>query len=743
MAKDLHQSGSDPLTIVNSLHQVLANAGLHADLGLPQIAVVGSQSVGKTSVLQSLVGRDFLPRGTGIVTRRPLVLQLRTTQASQRNKNDVGLDGVSTPRRSPGMCADDGCATDWAEFAHKLGERYTDFEQVSREIVAETNRLCGERQGVSDEPILLRIYSPNVMDLTLVDLPGLTKVPTGEQPANIAERIRSLVLKYISHQSCLILAVTAGNTDLATSDALALAREVDPAGERTVGVLTKLDLADESGNAVEALSGNVYPLSLGYVGVVCKTDMTKGQTFEQMLDAEEAFFRQSRTFRGVADQCGIPYLARRLHELLLNHIREGLHELRCSVQRAADECVRELASFGDVSMELRDGQGPFLLTLITSYVRNFADALEGRLAYSQQDAPPDRLVGGARLHYIFHRVFAQAVLNFDVFSGLSDKEIRIAMRNAAGPKPQLFVPEVAFENLVKRQIAKLEEPSMQCVHLVLEELKLLATQSEVAEMQRFHVLRERILEVALSVIRRCLRPTKQIVANLIRIELAHINVDHPDFIGGSKAMATVQSSGTHSTELGMQPQQLASLTQFLSDEAEGRESGQQIEPASEGSPQQLWGGGEGPGGCVGGKGAMGNPVMQLRRNRWGDFQRGPATEDPLRLPTVPLVVLPSGEPSEKERLDTDLLKSLVSSYFAIVRRKIIDAVPKTIMHFMVNAVRVALLHECITELYRTENFPILLQEADDTRQRREECKQKLTDLRQAQEILAKIRDTSM
>jgi len=101
----------------------------------------------------SIVGRDFLPRGQGIVTRRPLVLQL-----------------IHTPGNSNG-----GGEEEWGQFLH-LDKRFVDFAEIRREIEQETFRVAGQNKGVSKLPIHLRIHSPNVLDLTLVDLPGLTKV---------------------------------------------------------------------------------------------------------------------------------------------------------------------------------------------------------------------------------------------------------------------------------------------------------------------------------------------------------------------------------------------------------------------------------------------------------------------------------------------------------------------------------------------------------------------------------------
>ena len=140
------------ISLVNSLQAAFAVAGTgRAKIDLPQIAVVGGQSSGKSSVLEAVVGKSFLPRGSGIVTRRPLILQLHHSESS------------------------------YAEFAHKPGEKWYDFDQIRGEIEADTERKCGGNLGVHHEPIVLSVYQPDVLDLTLIDLPGTTKVPVGDQ----------------------------------------------------------------------------------------------------------------------------------------------------------------------------------------------------------------------------------------------------------------------------------------------------------------------------------------------------------------------------------------------------------------------------------------------------------------------------------------------------------------------------------------------------------------------------------
>jgi len=247
---------------VNKLQDAFATVGVQNPVDLPQIVVIGSQSSGKSSVLENIVGRDFLPRGTGIVTRRPLVLQLinRPSETSNETSKPNG-----TTKDSPDSSKE---PEEWGEFLHIPGQKFYDFDKIREEIVKDTELKTGKNAGISPQPINLRVYSPNVLTLTLVDLPGLTKVPIGDQPKDIEKQIREMILKYITKPNAIILAVTAANTDLANSDGLKMAREVDPEGSRTIGVLTKVDLMDQGTDVVDILAGRIIPLRLGYVPVV-------------------------------------------------------------------------------------------------------------------------------------------------------------------------------------------------------------------------------------------------------------------------------------------------------------------------------------------------------------------------------------------------------------------------------------------------------------------------------------------
>lgn len=232
--------------------------------------------------MENLVGRDFLPRGTGIVTRRPLILQLiytppKTLSPSLSMEQNNGNNGHHTMNGGGGsdeassMTPKD--ATEWGVFLHAKNKVFTDFNEIRSEIESETDRATGSNKGVSPDPIVLKIYSPNVVTLTLVDLPGITKIPVGDQPQDIETQIRDMIMNYIANPNSIILAVSSANTDFTTSEAVKMARDADPDGRRTLAVVTKLDLMDHGTDAYDVLCGRVIPVKLGIIGVINRSQL--------------------------------------------------------------------------------------------------------------------------------------------------------------------------------------------------------------------------------------------------------------------------------------------------------------------------------------------------------------------------------------------------------------------------------------------------------------------------------------
>ena len=666
------------IPIASKLQDVLGAVGHTTSLNLPEIVVVGGQSSGKSSVLESLVGRSFLPRGTGIVTRRPLILQLFNTADTSSTGSKQSKDKEATPN-------------EWGEFLHKPDQKYYDFGAIRSEIVAETDRLTGNNKGIDSTPIRLKVYSPRVLALTLVDLPGIAKIPVGDQPHDIERQIQQMCVKYISNPNAIILAVTSANTDIANSDALKLAASIDPEGNRTVGVLTKVDLMDDGTDCADILMNQVIPLRRGYIAVVNRgqKEVKNDASIRDGLKKEERFFRKHPVYSSdtkLLGKCGTGYLAKALNTMLMHHIRDCLPDLKARITNMMTDVHKQLDDLG-TSLPGRSARGALLLSLLSKFASNFARVLEGRvgqdlgsssrLTDKSHSAAGVELMGGARISYIFTQVFASSLSSVGAFDGLTDGEIRTIISNANGTRPALFVPEISFDIIVRRQVARLEQPGIQCVDLIFEELQRIASQSEPAELQRFPVLRDRMTAVVASLLRRCVSPTQMMVANLVKIELAYINTSHPDFIGGSRAVARLmeqmgkENKGSIVAATPRAAVNKNATTTRDENNADATSKPDDADTTNPGLMNFIFGGGN-------------HPTTGPTTPRTPLAPTTPAGDDTptqrsnlVHLPPVPQTMKQTDfDETDRERVEMQVIKSLVESYFGIVRKNFVDLVPK-------------------------------------------------------------------
>uniref|UniRef100_K3Y5K5 Dynamin-type G domain-containing protein n=1 Tax=Setaria italica TaxID=4555 RepID=K3Y5K5_SETIT len=651
--------GQAVIPLVNSLQDIIArlDGDAAAGLELPQVAAIGGQSSGKSSVLEALVGRDFLPRGPDICTRRPLVLQLVRHSAPE----------------------------EWGEFLHAPGRRFHDFEQIKREIQLETDKEAGDNKGVSEKQIRLKIFSPNVLDITLVDLPGITRVPVGDQPSDIESRIRTMIMQYIKHPSCIILAVSPANADLANSDALQLARLADPDGSRTIGVITKLDIMDRGTDARNFLLGNVIPLKLGYVGVVNRSqeDINFNRSVKDALGFEEKFFSTLPAYHGLAHCCGVPQLAKKLNMILLKHITNMLPGLKTRINAQLVAVAKEHAAYGD-TVESTAGQGVKLLNILRKYCEAFSSMVEGKNRVST-----DKLSGGARIHYIFQSIFVKSLEEVDPCKSITDEDIRTTIQNYGGPKGAMFLPEVPFEILVRKQIGRLLDPSLQCAQFIYDELIKISHGCLTSELQKFPILKKRMGEVVSSFLRDGLRPAETMITHIIEME--------DGTIIGSDIQLTAERGQKSRAVFARDATRKATSEQADTDAGTNLTGGSQM-----GNSQ------------VGGSSSIKLPsIIQLK-------------EPPITL-----------KPSETEQDATEvaIVKLLIKSYYDIVRKSIEDAIPKAVMHFLVNHTKRDLHNFLIRKLYRENLLNELMRETDEVLIRRQRIQETLEVLEQAHRTL--------
>ncbi|KAI4131375.1 MAG: hypothetical protein LQ338_001260 [Usnochroma carphineum] len=690
---------NDPglITLVNKLQDVFTTVGVQNPIDLPQIAVVGSQSSGKSSVLENIVGRDFLPRGTGIVTRRPLILQLINRSAPNPHQNQV--NGVNGDMKTTDK---ESNVEEWGEFLHIPGQKFHDFNKIREEIVKETESKTGRNAGISPAPINLRIYSPNVLTLTLVDLPGLTKVPVGDQPRDIERQIKDMVLKQIQKPNAIILAVTAANTDLANSDGLKLAREVDPEGQRTIGVLTKVDLMDEGTDVVDILAGRIIPLRLGYVPVVNRgqRDIENKKAISFALENEKNFFENHRAYRNKSSYCGTPYLARKLNLILMMHIKNTLPDIKARISSSLQKYSAELAQLGD---SMLGNSSNIVLQIITEFCNEYRTVLDG----NNLELSTIELGGGARISFVFHELYSNGVKAVDPFDHIKDTDIRTILVNSSGPSPALFVGATAFESIVKQQIKRLEEPSLKCVSLVYDELVRILGQLLTKQVfRRYPALKEKFHAVVISFFKKVLDPTNKLVKDLVAMESCYINTGHPDFLNGHRAMAIVNDRHNAGKPTPVDPKTGKPLPPGA---APPRASSPSLDATSDS-----------------GSGFFGSFFAQKNKKKMA------AMESP------PPQLKASGTLSEKESQEVEVIKLLINSYFNITRKTLIDMVPKSIMLTLIQHTKDEMQKELLDQMYRTSELDDLLKESDHTIRRRKECQQMVESLSKASEIVSQV-----
>ncbi|KAL9434777.1 hypothetical protein AB3S75_021111 [Citrus x aurantiifolia] len=457
---------------------------------LPSVAVVGGQSSGKSSVLESVVGRDFLPRGSGIVTRRPLVLQLHKTE-----------DG----------------SQEYAEFLHLPKRRFTDFSMVRKEIQDETDRVTGKTKQISPIPIHLSIYSPNVVNLTLIDLPGLTKVAVEGQPDTIVEDIESMVRSYVEKPNSVILAISPANQDIATSDAMKLAREVDPTGERTFGVLTKLDLMDKGTNALDVLEGRSYRLQHPWVGIVNRSQADINRNIDMIVARrkEREYFATSPDYGHLAGKMGSEYLAKLLSKHLESVIRSRIPSITSLINKSIEELESEMDHLGRPIAVDAAAQLYTILELCRAFDRIFKEHLDGGRA------------GGDRIYGVFDNQLPAALRKLPFDRHLSLQNVKKVVSEADGYQPHLIAPEQGYRRLIEGSLSYFRGPaeaSADAVHFVLKEL-VRKSIGETQELKRFPTLQAEIAAAANEALERFRDEGKKTVIRLVDMEASYLTVE--------------------------------------------------------------------------------------------------------------------------------------------------------------------------------------------------------------------------
>ncbi|XP_027012325.2 interferon-induced GTP-binding protein Mx2-like [Tachysurus fulvidraco] len=408
--------------------------GVEKDLALPAIAVIGDQSSGKSSVLEALSG-VALPRGSGIVTRCPLELKMK------KSKKENFWHG---------------------KIKYMDNEEETeDPANVDQMIRKAQNEIAGNGMGISDKLISLEVTSTNVPDLTLIDLPGITRIAVKDQPENIAEQIKKLIKKFITKQETIILVVVPCNVDIATTEALKMAQDVDPNGVRTLGILTKPDLVDKGMEemVVSIINNEIIYLNKGYMIVRCRGQQEIKDSFSlsEAIRKEKDFFEDHTHFSTLYNEgkATIPNLAEKLTLELVLHIEQYLPELEDQILMKLAQTQAELDCFvlgPPTEQEQRIG---FLTDKITAFTQ---DAIKMTTGEEMKSLPQINIFTAMRKQFA---LWKNDLDNFgETFIKKIEKELQDYEEIYRGREFSGFLSSRAFEMLMKVQIKQLEEPAI-------------------------------------------------------------------------------------------------------------------------------------------------------------------------------------------------------------------------------------------------------------------------------------------
>lgn len=492
----------------------LRDYGLQSFISLPRIAVVGLQSAGKSSLLESIVGYDFLPRGEGIVTRRPLELRL--------------IHAISAEEP-------------YGVFDKHSPEKITDFQKIRQKIVELTDLDAGKNKGIINNPLILTIYSKNCPDLSLVDLPGITKIPVKDsgQPDNIEEITTDLVVNYISEKRTIILCTVQANIDITTSDAIKLARKYDIDGERTICALTKVDLTDIGANIRSILNNEEVALKYGYVAVKNRgpKEIADNVPVSKGLELENKFFRDK--YPELIDQglAGTKCLVDRLSLILSKNIQSSLPSIIKELREKIDEYEQELRSLGTPLPESNEEKIQVVLGLLTEFCNNYSTSLKGK--YTKLKKSNEKEPVSVQVRRLLINVFKE-LEETKVDNLLSDKLIRAAFVNYSSSSlpgfPSFSVFQKLLQPLLNNMIPKSSE-LVDSVYFILEQ-----TVQEIIDkiFMRLPDLKPTICELALKNVLRCRNNAEKMVDCLIKAELGYLYTADEQYLGLHGSILPIQ-----------------------------------------------------------------------------------------------------------------------------------------------------------------------------------------------------------
>ena len=533
-------SDNQILNIANDVNTLFSETNLvenKPELSLPRLVVVGTQSSGKSSVLNALMVMDILPTGKNMVTRTPLDIRMH---------------------KLPGMTKEG-----WVEFGYysdagwvieaKIGitvpsPTIEEVNKIREFIKRKTDELAGNGMNISTQPIILDIYSPFVPNLSLTDLPGLMLIPCTDkgQPDDIKERIEDMVSHYIKQKQTIILAVMQSRSDLETDLGLALIKKHDSKGQRTIGILTKPDLMNADNHIGDYLTNSISKnlmLTYGYYVVKNRSDsQAKEMDIFRGLELEKEYFSKHPEYNRTIYQnrVGMKNLTIDLNKILVTSITEMLPSVMTEIVELESKINKKLETMGEDLPETKEGKISLLNRYVSNFNTRFQDSIESRGTVFNT---------GKKIKDIFisYRENLKKIKPFKDNAEYDQKYFMNVISSFEGNHMSFNIPpvqvlEACMTDDRLRPIMKLKDPTMICIDEICNSIiDLIRDITKQDEFSQYPPLANYILTIIVdNIISTVKMETKRQANQLLLSEESYIWTDNKDFV----TTLSKSSSGT-------------------------------------------------------------------------------------------------------------------------------------------------------------------------------------------------------
>ena len=379
------------IELADLVHDVFQGDAL---LEPPSICTIGGQSAGKSMALNSLCGIDILPNGKSIVTRTPI--HLRLLHNSELDHIRVEFFEYATHISMNGT---DAVHKILSKFRVDLNCPQDQLYPIRQEVENITEHYAGKAKNVVDRPINIRITSPKVPNLSIIDLPGLTHIALRDrgQPADIKQNIERMLTRYISSPRTLILAIIPATSDVEADMGLGLIKQYDPNFDRTIGVLTKTDMLVDS-DVERYLTNSIskdLQVKYGYFAVRNRSsDEIKNHTVEEGYVLEQKFFTTHPVYSKseAKDRMGSINLANRLSEILISHLKACLPSVIEEIRKFDKNLESKLDEIGRDYPQDAEAKRSIMNILISEFQKTYDQAITGRGAEYNTGAQINRAI---------------------------------------------------------------------------------------------------------------------------------------------------------------------------------------------------------------------------------------------------------------------------------------------------------------------------------------------------------------